>query len=202
MHKNMSTFLQNRGLLIDCTEKRKRKLNSRALFYIALPISTASDIKSALGVIRFALDSREYSNVSLCYLTAFYYRQGYENTLQLICEHEYLEQGAYYDTGFTESNFLRNTNFYISAYDNRTSLNYKDVTVEGVEWGAVEFAGETYTTTDTTVYCSKGLQNGTSRASVIITAFSTNDLGEEVCGFRQGISKSKFTISGYAAPEE
>lgn len=102
-----------------------------------IPISTSSDIQSALGVIRFALDCGEYSNVSLCYLPAFYYRQGYENTLQLICEHEYLEQGAYYDTSFTDRNFRKNTKFYISAYNNRYSLNYKDVTIEGVEWGTV-----------------------------------------------------------------
>ncbi len=116
-------------------------LQVKNTLYAALTKST--DINSVFANMLFSLDRSLYSGTELIKgrLYCYVYRDGYKDSIQLVLEDKPLEQGAYYGVDYTENNFRRNTDFYLSAYDNAywVSKAYKPevVSIEGVEWGTV-----------------------------------------------------------------
>ena len=105
------------------------------------PLTQETGINSVIAEIGFGVDRSIYSGGELIKtrLPAYVYRDGYRDSLKLLCGGEYLESGAYYDTTYTNKNFLTSTDFYLTAYDNELwyGASSKGVTVEGVEWGTV-----------------------------------------------------------------
>ncbi len=105
---------------------------------ISQPVTRSTNLNSGFGFISLSLDSSKYTGLEKLYAltaNAFYYRDGYEDTIQLVLESPRADYHFTYGRDCTEKDFIRQNNIYLSAFDNVRELKLSSVSVSGVEWG-------------------------------------------------------------------
>lgn len=107
---------------------------------ILQPITENSAVNSGFGFINVVLDYTKYANLDKLYnktANAFFYRVGYEDTIQLVVEEKNSDYHFIYDTQCNENLFKNQNRIYLSSYDSGKTIRPKEVEISGVEWGSV-----------------------------------------------------------------
>ena len=102
------------------------------------PINKNSTVNSGFGFINIVLDRTKYANPEMLYSKksdAFFYRDGYENTIQLMIEPKREDYMFTYDVECDEKKFKNANKIYLSSLDGGKTIYPNNVSISGVEWG-------------------------------------------------------------------